>query len=99
MGRFFDKKPQAGMPISLQGLAKGLAGMAYALEHMRVENGRVEWSAFGAPTLMFGDDVAGSSSDSWGTVTNPTHVLGKDASGNVGWVETCDHADEHPESA
>jgi hypothetical protein len=101
MGRFFDKKPQAGMPISLQGLAKGLAGMAYALEHMRVENGRVEWSAFGAPTLMFSDDGAGSSPalDSFGTISNPTHVLGKDASGNVGWVKTCDHADEHPESA
>ena len=110
MGRFFDKRPQAGMPISLRGLAKGLAGMAYALEHMRVENGRVEWSAFGAPTLIFSDDGAGSSPafietikqillDSFGTVSNPTHVLGKDASGNIGWVETCDHADEHPESA
>jgi len=28
---------------------------------MRVENGRVVWSALGAPTIMFGDDGAGSS--------------------------------------
>lgn len=96
MGRFFDKKPQAGMPISLQGLAKGLAGMAYALEHMRVENGRIEWSGLGAPTIIVGDDGSGGSFGPFDTISNPTHVLGKDADGKIGWVETCNHADEHP---
>ena len=109
MGRFFDKKPQAGMPISLQGLAKGLAGMAYALEHMSVENGKVDWSIFGAPTISFGDDGDGSSPafiqtiegvllKSFGKMESPDYVLGRKSNGTIGWVETCTHASQHPES-
>lgn len=36
------------------------------------------------------------------TMTDPSHVLGKKTVGDVttiGWVATCTHADEHPESA
>ena len=61
MGRMFQKAPRKGEPISRRGLANGLAAIDYALTHMRVENGRVVWSALGAPTLMFGDDGAGAS--------------------------------------
>ena len=96
------------MPISLDGFAHGIAAMAYALEHMRVENGSVHWSDFGAPTFVFGDDGGGSSPqfietiksallDSFGTITTPTHVLCKNAAGEVGWVATVTHASQHPE--
>jgi len=61
MGRIFQKAPRKGEPISRRGLAAGLAAIDYALTHMRVENGRVVWSALGAPTIMFGDDGAGAS--------------------------------------
>ena len=61
MGRFFPfRRPQRGMPISLRGLARGLAKMDEALSGMSVENGRVEWSANDVPHLVFGDDGAGS---------------------------------------
>ena len=97
MGRFFQKEPKAGMPVSLQGLAVGLAKMARALERMRVENGSVAWSDGDIPTIMFGDDGAGSSpqfieslkemlKDAFGTIETPTHVLCKNAAGEVGWV-------------
>lgn len=108
MGRFFDKTPQAGMPISLQGLAKGLAAMAYALEHMSVTNGSIEWSLFGAPIINPSGGGNGTTPEivesarrfleSLGTIEDPTHVLCKNADGEIGWVETCSHADEHPES-
>ena len=61
MGRIFQKRPQAGQPLSIRGLAAGLAKIDYALTNMAVENGSVEWSALGAPTLFFGSDGAGSS--------------------------------------
>ena len=107
MPRFFQKKPHAGMPISINGLAKGLAGMAYALEHMSVENGTVDWSTFGAPVIRFGDDGAGSAPamietikkamlDSVGTMESPDYVLGKKTDGTLGWVATCTHASQHP---
>jgi hypothetical protein len=61
MGRFFPfRRPQRGMPISLRGLARGLAKMDEALSGMSIENGRVEWSANDVPHLVFGDDGAGS---------------------------------------
>ena len=61
MGRMFKNAPRKGAPLSLRGIANGLAAIDYALTNMRVENGRVVWSMLGAPTLMFGDDGAGAS--------------------------------------
>ena len=61
MGRFFPfRRPQRGMPISLRGLARGLAKMDEALSGMTFENGRVEWSANDVPHLVYGDDGRGS---------------------------------------
>jgi len=51
------------MPISLRGLARGLARIDYALTHMSVANGHVNWSDLGAPTIEFGDDGAGTCPD------------------------------------
>lgn len=60
MIRFFKHRPRAGAPLSMAGIAEGLAKIEYALAHMRVENGRVDWSQLGAPTICFGDDGRGS---------------------------------------
>lgn len=48
------------MPISLRGLARGLAKLDDALSGISIENGIVEWSANDVPHLVFGDDGAGS---------------------------------------
>ena len=48
------------MPISLRGLARGLAKLDDALSGMSIENGIVEWSANDVPHLVFGDDGRGS---------------------------------------
>lgn len=61
MGRFFPlRRPQRGMPISLRGLARGLAKLDDALSGISMENGIVEWSANDVPHLVFGDDGRGS---------------------------------------
>jgi len=60
MLRFFKHRPKAGAPLSMAGIAEGLAKIEYALVNMRVENGRVDWSQLGAPTISFGDDGHGS---------------------------------------
>ena len=61
MGRFFPlRRPQRGMPISLRGLARGLAKLDDALSGISIENGIVEWSANDVPHLVFGDDGRGS---------------------------------------
>jgi hypothetical protein len=109
MGRFFEQMPQEGKPISMKGLAKGLRAMAYALEYMSVAGGRIDWSAFGAPTIVpHGEDGTNQLSAidaeqlltalaALETVTEPAYVLGKDGDGVVGWVETVTHASQHPE--
>jgi hypothetical protein len=61
MGRIFNRALVPGMPLSFRGLIRGLLKIDYALTNMSVENGRVDWSALGAPTIVFGDDGAGSS--------------------------------------
>lgn len=48
------------MPISLRGLARGLAKLDDALSGISIENGTVEWSANDVPHLVFGDDGRGS---------------------------------------
>lgn len=48
------------MPISLRGLARGLAKLDDALSGISIENGIVEWSANDVPHLVFGDDGRGS---------------------------------------
>lgn len=62
--------------------------MAYALEYATGIGIKVSYSGMGALVL----EIGGS------TITDPAYVLGKDSSGKIGWVETCSHADEHPES-
>lgn len=49
------------MPLSFRGLIRGLLRMDFAWSNLQVENGRVDWSDLGAPTIVFGDDGAGSS--------------------------------------
>jgi hypothetical protein len=48
------------MPISLRGLARGLAKLDDALSGISMENGIVEWSANDVPHLVFGDDGLGN---------------------------------------
>lgn len=60
MGRFFPVTPKAGKPLSMRGLARGLARLEFAFSNMRVYNGRVDWSGLDVPTLSFGDDGGGS---------------------------------------
>ena len=61
MGRFFPVTPRAGKPLSMRGLARGLARLEFAFSNMRVDNGRVDWSeGLDVPTLSFGDDGRGS---------------------------------------
>jgi hypothetical protein len=49
---FFKRRPQAGFPISMDGLADGLAAMDKALTRMSVEGGRVSWSGDGVPKIV-----------------------------------------------
>jgi hypothetical protein len=59
MRRFFIKEFRAGMPISTKGFARGLSGMARALEEMEVVGGHVEWSSRNVPRLVIdGDSLA-----------------------------------------
>jgi hypothetical protein len=106
MGRFFDQMPQPGKPMSMKGFAKGLRAMAYALEHLDCLGGRVDWSAFGAPTIVpFRED--GTNNFSEADVEKlaaldelsgpPAYVLCKDGDGVVGWVATVTHASQHPD--
>ena len=61
MGRFHQEAFGVGKPISKRGFSQGLRAMAYALEHMSVLGGRVDWSAFGAPTIVpFAEDGSNS---------------------------------------
>ncbi len=78
MGRFFMQSPKRGDPISRRGLARGIAKMARALEGMNVENGNVEWSAFGVPTIVFGDDGQGDTIRNWrnGWPFGPQYAFG-----------------------
>lgn len=52
---FFRTEPRGGQPIARSGMASGLRKIAYALENLRVHNGRVEWSPDGAPTVIVED--------------------------------------------
>jgi hypothetical protein len=96
MGRIFNRALVPGMPLSFRGLIRGLLKIDYALTNMSVENGRVDWSALGAPTIVFGDDGAGSSAQfrrnvlSIATGGLPTggdqyQVLQRDGSGDAVW--------------
>jgi hypothetical protein len=51
MPKFFKKTPRKNMPISSQGFADGLAGMAKALETLDVVDGYVDW-AHGRPVIV-----------------------------------------------
>ena len=88
MGRFFPfRRPQRGMPISLRGLARGLAKLDDALSGISIENGTVEWSANDVPHLVFGDDGRGSFPGS-GAVPpggEEYQVLQRDGSGAAVW--------------
>lgn len=113
MGRFFKNKPRAGKPISLRGLAEGLAKIERALDEMTIEDGQVVWSVGDVPHLIVGDgegdltpemlerikDYVGGGVE-WPTelLSNPAkYVLCKDNDGEIGWVATCSHASQHPE--
>lgn len=52
MIRIFRKKPQEGRPISTIGFAEGLHKMAYAWENLTMRGGHIEWSCWGAPTIV-----------------------------------------------
>ena len=108
MGRFFKKKPVAGQPLSLRGLAEGLAKIDHALSGLTAENGSVVWSHNDIPTIRFGDDGAGNCPalieliQQYGVPASmlyepAKYVLCQDDDGNIGWVETCSHEGEHPE--
>jgi len=92
MGRFFPfRRPQRGMPISLRGLARGLAKLDDALSGISIENGIVEWSANDVPHLVFGDDGRGSlpgeTEDGAGLPSGGSQyqVLQRDAAGAAVW--------------
>ena len=92
MGRFFPfRRPQRGMPISLRGLARGLAKLDDALSGISIENGTVEWSASDVPHLVFGDDGRGSlpgkTEDGAGLPSGGSQyqVLQRDAAGAAVW--------------
>ena len=61
MNRFFPVDPKPGHPISMRGLAEGIAKLGRALAGMQVENGRMIWSNLDVPTISFGDDGSGMS--------------------------------------
>jgi len=74
MGRFNQEAFGEGKPISKRGFSKGLRAMAYALEHMSVLGGRVDWSAFGAPTIVpFAEDGRNSYSKE-GSIAKPWDI-------------------------
>ena len=50
--RFFRNRPEPGRPISLPGVADGLAAIARALENLTVHNGHVDWTN-GVPVIVF----------------------------------------------
>jgi len=75
------------MPISLRGLARGLAKLDDALSGISIENGIVEWSANDVPHLVYGDDGRGSFPDS-GVVPpggEEYQVLQRNGSGTAVW--------------
>jgi len=75
------------MPISLRGLARGLAKLDDALSGISIENGIVEWSANDVPHLVYGDDGRGSFPGS-GAVPpggEEYQVLQRDDSGAAVW--------------
>ena len=98
--RFFAKAPQKNQPVSRDGIAKGLRGMAYALDNLTCANGSVVWSDFGAPMIVPGGEGGTESSILSGLsiITTPVYVIGKNAAGVVGWVATVTHASQHPTS-
>jgi hypothetical protein len=53
---FFKVKPKPGIPLSVPGIAEGLAAIAYALERMNVSGGHVNW-ANGIPTIVSGSSL------------------------------------------
>ncbi|GEM_PF-6865076 len=61
MRRFFKREIKKGMPISVDGFAKGINGIASALEEMEIVGGHIEWSVGNVPKLI----IDGGSSD-WG---------------------------------
>jgi hypothetical protein len=89
MLRFFKLKPRPGAPLSMAGIAEGLAKIEYALVNMRVENGCVDWSQLGAPTICFGDDGHGSTpgglTGGMPTGGDEYQVLQRDSDGAAVW--------------
>lgn len=53
MTRIFARRPVKGSPVSMRGIAEGLAAMALAWESLSVVDGMVEWVA-GRPRIIFG---------------------------------------------
>lgn len=102
--RYFVRTPKAGHPISLRGLADGLAKIENALRNMRCEGGSVVHSDHGVPTILpFGEDQMQSVVDflaSLSSMINPDYVLGKKVDPETdevtyGWVPTVSHASQH----
>jgi len=62
--RFFKKTPRAGFPLSLKGLAKGLANMERALSMMSVHNGRVDWHGY-EPKIVLDTETSEAVGDFW----------------------------------
>lgn len=52
MIKIFRKTPREGRPISTIGFADGLRKMAYAWENLSMRGGHIEWSCWGAPTIV-----------------------------------------------
>jgi len=99
MGRFFDKAPQKNQPVSRDGIAKGLRGMAYAIENAMCIGGSVTFSDFGAMIIdPSGGGFSQSALSSLQVITTPVYVLGQEADGTIGWVATVTHASQHPVS-
>ena len=87
---FFKVKPKPGIPLSVPGIAEGIAAMAKALERMTVLGGAVQWTD-GVPTIIVGVKDDGSwvkLSDGGAVVANPPDsgvfvLVARD--GVVGW--------------
>jgi hypothetical protein len=49
---FFKNKPQSGKPISMRGLAEGLAAIEKAVRGLSIKDGHVEWGG-GVPRIVY----------------------------------------------
>mgnify|MGYP000713126059 CR=1 FL=1 len=81
--QFFKVVPKQGLPLSIPGVAEGLAGMARALERMTVQGGQVRWWD-GVPTIVVPGELPAC------PVADGTYYLRAVVSGGVcsmTWVE------------